>query len=986
VRIRKLTLAGFGPYKNEQVVDFERFEDAGLFLITGKTGAGKSSILDAICFALYGSVPRYDGTQAQLRSDHCDLDDPTFVELEFTVGGVDYSVRRSPEYERPKKGRAGTTRQAHDASLSRHAPGQPVEVVAARPVDVAHEINRIVALTKEQFLQVVLLAQNRFQQFLLARNDDRQAVLRTLFGSRRFEQIEVALDDKRKALQAEVSAADGVLDQLVAQAAALLEEETPAWADAAWFEAGVARLAVLGSAAAERAAHANLAFEAADAEHRALLDMRTLQNRRNAASEVIATLDERSPEVETDRITLDGARRAAPVWPLAVALESAESELAKARTAEDAARAAFAGIDEATPLPEFIDGIAATLGALTDVLADERRLPDLEADIERLSTSLADSDVALDKTTGKAATLPAEISAVAALVTDAAVRAARAEEAAHALERITGARYAARSASGFEARLDAANATEKHASSAHTAAAVRLDALLEQRLNGHAAELAAALVEGEPCSVCGSTSHPAPASNDDAPVTGEDIEEARDLVAQLRREMDAAHAAVVAATTGLVEARVRAEGKSLDDLEAELAAAEAALASAREAERQLRELEARRDAMRAEAASVEATLEELRSLRLEATRLLGESTTRRDDILARTTAHRGAAASVTERVAQLTRQLRLARALDEATGSTEVRRSAWEAARASLLEQLGEHAFDDADEARRAHRTRVEVADLEARIRHHDEARATAEAMLDEPGVAEVPEHPVDVEPARLARELALGDRDEARDASMSIIMRLERLEAVAAQAEEQRAITGHRRAEFEQLRVLASVVRGDDPNTRRMRLETYVLAAQLEEIVAAANTRLRTMSAGRYALEHDDALQYRNAKSGLGLAIRDEHTGRSRPTHSLSGGETFLASLALALGLAEVVTNQAGGITLDTLFIDEGFGSLDADTLEIAMSTLDGLRTGGRTIGLISHVEAMKEQIPAKLRITVSPQGHSSIQESHDGSPTACR
>jgi exonuclease SbcC len=162
------------------------------------------------------------------------------------------------------------------------------------------------------------------------------------------------------------------------------------------------------------------------------------------------------------------------------------------------------------------------------------------------------------------------------------------------------------------------------------------------------------------------------------------------------------------------------------------------------------------------------------------------------------------------------------------------------------------------------------------------------------------------------------------------------------------------------------------------MRLETYVLAAQLEEIVAAANTRLRAMTSGRYLLEHDDSVQFRNTRSGLGLSILDQHTGRARPTHSLSGGETFLASLALALGLAEVVTNQAGGITLDTLFIDEGFGSLDSDTLEIAMGTLDSLRAGGRTIGLISHVDAMKEQIPAKLRIVVTEQGYSEIEPAY--------
>jgi exonuclease SbcC len=981
VRIRTLTIAGFGPYKNEQVVDFERFDEAGLFLITGKTGAGKSSILDAICFALYGSVPRYDGTQAQLRSDHCELDDPTFVELGFTVGGVDYTVRRSPEYERPKKGRAGTTRQAHDASLTEHVPGRPAEVIAARPVDVAHEITRIVALTKDQFLQVVLLAQNRFQQFLLARNDDRQAVLRTLFGSRRFEQIEVALDEKRKTLQAELSSADGLLEQLVAQAASLLEEDVPATTDAAWFEAGVERLVASGATASARAADADLAFEAADAELRGLLDMRTLQSRRDAASEVIATLDERAAHVEAHRRALDAARRAAPVWPLLAALESAESDLEKAEAAEARARSAFSEFDDGTPLPAFIESVTATIGALTDVLADERRLPALDAEIDDLSTSLARSDSALAATTERASALPLELARIETLVTDAAVRAALAPEAERAVERATTARAAARAARDLEARLDVETAAEKEASSAHTAAAVRLDDLLEQRLSGHAAELAAVLVDGDPCAVCGSTSHPAPATHDGTPVTPADIEEARDLVTRCRRDMDAAHAAVAATTTALAEARGRADGNGLDDLDDRLASAREALAAATAAQTELAELETRRDAIRADAATVDSTLEELRALRLEAARLLSESTTRRDDILARTRTHRAGAASVTARVDDLTRQSRLARALDDAVGVVGARRATRDGARSTLAEQLVEHSFGDADEARVAHRSRVQIAELESSIRGHDEARATAEATLGEPGVSDVPRDAVDVEPARLARAAALHDRDLSRDAATALATRQRRLREIAARAEEHRALTGKRREEFEQLRQLASVVRGDEPNTRRMRLETYVLAAQLEEIVAAANTRLRTMSAGRYALEHDDALQYRNAKSGLGLAIRDEHTGRSRPTHSLSGGETFLASLALALGLAEVVTNQAGGITLDTLFIDEGFGSLDSDTLEIAMSTLDGLRTGGRTIGLISHVEAMKEQIPAKLRITVSPQGHSSIEESHDES-----
>ncbi|MGB4777021.1 SbcC/MukB-like Walker B domain-containing protein, partial [Microbacterium sp.] len=174
----------------------------------------------------------------------------------------------------------------------------------------------------------------------------------------------------------------------------------------------------------------------------------------------------------------------------------------------------------------------------------------------------------------------------------------------------------------------------------------------------------------------------------------------------------------------------------------------------------------------------------------------------------------------------------------------------------------------------------------------------------------------------------------------------------------------------------LADTVAGRAPNTMKMDLETFVLAAELEEIVAAANLRLAEMSSGRYSLHHSDARAARGRASGLGIEVLDAQTGRLRSPQSLSGGETFLASLALALGLGEVVTSRAGGIRLDTLFVDEGFGSLDPETLELAMRTLDELRAGGRTVGVISHVEAMKEQIPAQLVVEATPQGPSVIHQ----------
>ena len=186
MKILALTMAGFGPYKKEQHVDFEQFDDDGIFLITGKTGAGKSSMLEAICYALYNGVPRYEGTQQQLRSDHCDVDDPTFVELEFRINGTDYRVRRTPEFERPKRRGSGTTKQAASAELFVR-DGDGWRGLAARAVDVATELDGVLGLSKDQFLQVILLAQNRFQKFLRSGNDDRQAVLRTIFGTRRFE-------------------------------------------------------------------------------------------------------------------------------------------------------------------------------------------------------------------------------------------------------------------------------------------------------------------------------------------------------------------------------------------------------------------------------------------------------------------------------------------------------------------------------------------------------------------------------------------------------------------------------------------------------------------------------------------------------------------------------------------------------------------------------------------------------------------------------
>jgi exonuclease SbcC len=978
VKILRLTIAGFGPYKDEQHVDFEQFDDDGIFLITGKTGAGKSSILDAICYALYNGVPRYEGTQQQLRSDHCDVDDPSFVELEFRINGTDYRVRRTPEFERPKRRGSGTTKQAASAELFVR-DGDGWRGIAARAVDVAMELDAVLGLSKDQFLQVILLAQNRFQKFLRSGNDDRQAVLRTLFGTRRFEQVETALVDRRKALEARLGSARETLAAQAALVAGVLQAEPPtAEPTLEWFEEALAGFEGVVAAAEEAAASADAAALAALAALTALEDAKALQVRRDGARRRLAELEGEREAVAQDRIVLDAATRAAIVHPQILRRTEAEAAVEEARGREAVARERYSALGDAdatvADLGRAIDEAKAEQGALQAVLGDEARLPALERDIAAAGRLVAERVDAIAAAAARVAELPERIESETQLFLDAQGRAAAETSAGERVQRVVASLTAATRAVSLESEQRGALERESAAASAHTSASADYSGMLTRRLAGYASELASQLVDGAPCAVCGSLEHPAPAASDLPPVTDADLDAAKGAIDECAARLTAASEATAAVTARLAEERAASGGKTVAQLEGELAEAESALGAAEAARTEVATRQRALTALRAELEGANRALEQLREERAEAEKRQAELEVSQKDIAARVKQARGEYASVTERSAALGERIRAATAVVDAATRVETCRAALEGAAAVLAAQLAEHDFATAEQAEQARRSRPEVQALEARIRSHEQGIATASATLRELAGVDLPEDPIETGAARAAAEATAAARDEARDARASVVERASQVRTTVTAARAQYAASAGLQEEYAQLRELTNAVQGLEPNTKRMRLETYVLAAQLEEIVAAANARLGAMTHGRFALEHDDTVQYRNARSGLGLAILDQHTGRSRATHSLSGGETFLASLALALGLAEVVQNQAGGITLDTLFIDEGFGSLDSETLETAMATLDGLRAGGRTIGLISHVDTMKEQIHAKLHIRVTDQGHSEI------------
>lgn len=395
----RLEIEGFGPYLARQTVDFREFDAEGLFVISGKTGAGKSTILDAITFALYGDVPRYAGTEKTIRSHFCGEDDATEVVLDFEVGEQTYRIRRSPDYERVKQRGEGTTVQPAEAQLWVRRGGD-WEALAMKPREAGQEIARIMQLTAEQFLQVILLAQGRFAEFLQAGTESRLRLLRSLFGTQRFEDVTAHLRDLARQRARALEADDAELGMIVASAVAVAAQ---AWAESdqaaapeaadrdAWFtETGE----VLATHAVALEAAAREAAAAAEAARDTLGEARTVEAQRErlrSAREKVEALEGRAEEHAADRDRLDRARRAAPV---ASAMETAESAQARLALTEERRGSAVATVRSSevatlawpdgdpadadlTALRNRVAELATERGALTAALDAEQRLGSL---------------------------------------------------------------------------------------------------------------------------------------------------------------------------------------------------------------------------------------------------------------------------------------------------------------------------------------------------------------------------------------------------------------------------------------------------------------------------------------------------------------------------------------------------------------------------------------------------------------------------------
>ena len=1092
MRIHSLTMTGIGPYAGREHIDFDAVGASGRFLLTGPTGSGKTTIIDAIVFALYGDVAdSADSSKERIRSTLVGPHTESVIELVFSTGAGVYRVRRTPTYERAKRRGQGTTTQNGTVKLWHLAKvgGEPLDEPVTRVGDADAEIARAVGLSREQFTQTVVLPQGKFARFLRADSSERQHLLKDVFGTGIYDAIQDALIQASRdgARRVEQAAAD-LSGQVTSLGRHPLLTEAPAPAPAQALEAAMAGAAPdlvalrrIGAEVLEvssnrvasadaRSEAAGTALTRAQSAREEAQSLHDLLERRRALIEEKERLAERAEQEADDARRLQNAERASRVRPYLVAEQTARRRAQQAvatlatradqsglaHLAEQAGVTSADSAVEATGSAARSHGAAVTPAALIEPLVREaqRQLAALEDEPSQALTGstetgavapqdskAAETLVAADESetesesdraealsphdlddlahhcrrehgqletlVGLEAGLPERESALQQREAELQRAAGQLEQRAEKLaerpaqrtalvETLEAARAAHERLDGLQDRL--ARAEERH----RAALAVgQLSAQLAQRdhacaqaatlareatervhatrlawISGTAGALAGELTEGEPCPVCGSTTHPSPASAGTDGATRQQVEAAEEQQRQADEALSGAVRERDTCTARLQEAQRTSDGMDAPAAKEALEAAATALATARATADGVEELVERLEAFDAGTEQERAALDAARSAQESArSRLEAEREALAKD-QQRCLAARGTWPSVTARAAAL---LVRAKEAEDASADVDTARTALAQARSALADlaaALKEEGFTGAAQATAALMERGAIEALTAGVRAAATAHERVRLGLEDPQIAALSGQEEDRLEAATA-ELAQADT-AARQAASAQARTAESHEHLrrAVDGVEQAATAYEEAAgsSADLIRV-ANLARGE--NEAGTPLATWVLQARFEEVLVFANERLSQMSSGRYELIRvAEETSQRRRRKGLGLAVVD-HLGdeRTRDPRTLSGGETFYVSLSLALALADVVSAESGGVSLETLFIDEGFGTLDADTLQAVMAQIDHLRAGGRTVGIVSHVAELRDQIAERIAVRRVASGGSTLK-----------
>ena len=1038
MRILRLTMDAVGPFPGHEVIDFEAFSDAGRFLLSGPTGAGKSTIIDAIVFALYGKVSGgRDSSDSRIRSRYASEQAKTEVELIFSTSSGNYKVRRQPAYERVKKNGKGVTKQNAKAWLFKlDEQLREVSEPLTKTSDVGTEITRIVGLSREQFTQTVVLPQGKFAQFLRSTSKDRQDLLQELFGTAIFEDLQLDLVERarkvkknQEALDATLRANLGVLASLLDEAPQLNQERSlvyepvpevdcefdpleTAWDSrfkplTPWLEHNqrCANLEVSALREQEDKLRSDFAYQrdlatrqerylALTKEHEQLVAQGPAQVQRLAQIQALQALSDLKPWHEQLKQAQDQQAVAQRQLSQALELEQLESDervqavLQQSGDYQGAQALSVqltAQVAALNPQVELEAGLAGRRRDLqTKTQAHESASAKLAQGRERenqLPTQIASKQELLEQLNEQAATLP-----TAQLAQE---QAAQTLKLAKAHEQLVKDHQRARKLQQLVA-LELKQASQRHKH------------MLEQWLSQSALNLAQNLVAGEPCPVCGATEHPAPATQGGENISQEQLDQALEKVNEVQGELSQASERVTklaaqleAQPCQLSPAQAR---EQLQEAKAALAAAQQASEQASSCKAQIAKLNGQLEALRADNQTAQARL----AGDAKEIQLLGEKI----DADAASLSCEGfeSVAAKVEYLSQLAAALeQLANAAQELDQCKKRAQQAadsfavqWAQASANFADHSAKPAAPAPTDPAETEPTQAEpTQDTSANVQDGYAQACQAFAGLDLAALKATSasyEKSLSINQAALAElegieltppplEQTQAQLEQAQAKTQACQTYASTWQAFAGQVNAQLAKLNEllaRRSKASdkdgQLLALASAANGD--NQARLTLSAWVLQAHFRQVLVFANERLGVIGAGRYELINVDSEEdTRQQKQGLGLAMVDHLSGTTRSPRTLSGGESFYVSLALALALADVVATQNGGIEMNTLFIDEGFGSLDEGTLAEVMDVLSALHSGGRVVGIVSHVSELKRAIPAAVEVRPLLGGGSTLR-----------
>lgn len=918
MRPEKLILSAFGPFAGQVEADFSAFQTSPLYLITGDTGAGKTTLFDAITFALYGTASGEDRKGNMLRSDFAGPGTDTYVTLVFSHQGKTYTITRSPEYQRPKKKGTGTVLQGATAELL----GPDGAVLATKATEATQRVTELLGIDVNQFRQLVMIAQGEFRRLLQADSKERAEILRKLFNTQPIERFQKRLREKANESNQNYQ---GTLRDILSQAA---QTQFPPAAAGAELQAEM-----LEQKQPYRGEELVLQLEQQLEEDSLVLNR--AEGRKTDLEAQLAQLDgELALAREAARLeeTIQAARKrlaqlSAQREPLLQRQQEAEQltpELERTRQELAALQGELPRYQRLTQREqEQRDGEQALSEAVRRRNTAEQRLTTLREDMERLRTDLSG------------------LKDLSSRRTELTWQQRENETRLHQLQEL---QTAAAEAEGLRKKLEELQEAYRLAEADYLQRSQLAELGQKRFFANQAGLLAETLEEGRPCPVCGGLHHPAPAH----------LEEEAPSEAQLNR---------------LLEQRDAAQQKRSSC--AQQAAAQKAQADAKEQEvaAQLRRVLPGTERAQLETGLGTALGEQKKlqhQLMLDLKQLA-----RQEQLQEQLQKQLETGEKELEQQTKQTEQLR--RREQEANARIQAAGQAVEEARAGLRfpEEQAARACS-AQLQKRCKDLEREQKTAQTELQRCDQALKQEQGALEalegqRKTVATRPVEELDQERSRLEEErrksaadqLALRGRIQRNRQGKAALRRL------LQQAKEQRE-------EHSRLSLLADTANGSLQGKKRLPFEQYLQAAYFDQILDAANRRFGTLSSGQFRLVRSQSGADGRSLTGLELNVMDLYTGRERSVKTLSGGESFLASLSLALGLSDVVQAASGGVRLDAMFVDEGFGSLDETALNQAIQVLSQLAGRNRMVGIISHVAELQENIPNQIRVTKTRTGSS--------------